>query len=138
MSLPSTSMPAIRPPTGDYSGEQLERYARNPNVTESDKVSEAARQFEAVLVRQILSAARKTVIHSGLEKESATTEIYKDMINSQLAEAITGAGGLGLARSLELQVRRPNQDGDKQETAPEGDQRSVNGHLHNGFRARHD
>lgn len=138
MSLSAIQLPKIRPVEGDFSGEALQRYARNPNVTESEKVAEASRQFEAVLLRQILSAARKTVIRSDLEKESAATDIYHDMINSQLADAITGAGGLGLARSLQLQVKRPSQPMDEKETVPEGDLRSVTGFTHDGFRARHD
>jgi len=129
---------AIRPVTGDLSGQSLERYAKNPNVPESEKVAEAARQFEAVLVRQILTAARKTVIQSGLERETAATGIYQDMINAQLAEAITGSGGLGLARSLQVQFHRPTPAEDVKETVPEGDLRSVTGFTHDGFRARHD
>ncbi len=133
---------AARPITGDLTGEALAQYARNPRVTEAEKVEEASRQFEAVLVRQILSAARKTVIHSGLESESAVTGIYQDMINSQLSDAITGAGGLGLARSLQLQVGRPTQEKEKESdsepAAPLGDPRSMRGITHDGYQVRHD
>lgn len=138
MNTAAVHFSSIRPPSGDFSGEGLERYAKNPNVTESEKIGEAARQFEAVLVRQILSAARKTVIRSGLEQESAATDIYQDMVNAQLAEAITGSGGLGLARSLQVQFHRPSKAEDEKETVPEGDLRSVTGFTHDGFRARHD
>jgi flagellar protein FlgJ len=138
MSFTAIQTPNIRPITGDFSGEGLARFARNPQVSESDKIAEASRQFEAVLLRQILSAARKTVIRSGLEQESAASDMYQDMINAHLADAITGAGGLGLARSLQLQVNRPSQPLDEQETVPEGDLRSVTGFTHDGYRARHD
>ena len=138
MNSAAVHLSSIRPPSADFSGEGLQRYAKNPNVTESEKIGEAARQFVAVLVRQILSAARKTVIRSGLEQESAATDIYQDMVNAQLAEAITGSGGLWLARSLQVQFRRPNAAEDEKETVPEGDLRSVTGFTHDGFRARHD
>ena len=138
MSFTAIQAPNIRPISGDLTGEGLERYARNPHVSESDKIAEASRQFEAVLLRQIISAARKPVIRSGLEQESAASGVYQDMINAHLADAITGAGGLGLARSLQLQVNRPSQPLDDQETAPEGDLRSVTGFTHDGYRARHD
>ncbi|MGE3309190.1 MAG: rod-binding protein [Limisphaerales bacterium] len=147
-------LPATRPPSGDLTGEALAEYARNPRVSQSEKVAEASRQFEAVLVRQILSAARKTVIHSGLENESAAHGIYQDMINSQLADAITGAGGLGLARSLQVQVGRPARELEAESeagkqtgtqkatdftpTAPLGDLRSVTGFTHDGYQVRHD
>jgi len=138
MSFTAIQTPNIRPISGDLTGEGLERYARNPHVSESDKIAEASRQFEAVLLRQILSEARKTVIRSGMEQESSATDVYQDMINAHLADAITGAGGLGLARSLQLQVNRPSQPLDDQETVPEGDLRSVTGFTHDGFQARHD
>jgi flagellar protein FlgJ len=138
MSFTAIQASDIRPITGDLTGEGLARFARNPKVSESDKIAEASRQFEAVLLRQILSAARKTVIRSGLEQESAASDMYQDMINAHLADAITGAGGLGLARSLQLQVNRPSQPLDEQETVPEGDLRSVTGFTHDGYRARHD
>ncbi|MBL9127867.1 MAG: rod-binding protein [Verrucomicrobiales bacterium] len=139
MNPAAVHLSGIRPPTGDLTGEALARYARNTHVAESEKIGEAARQFEAVLVRQILSAARKTVIRSGLEQESAATDIYRDMVNAQLAEAITGSGGLGLARSLQVQFQRPTRAVDvTQETAPEGDARSLTGFTHDGLRARHD
>ena len=32
----------------------LDQLARNPNISQKDKVGEACRQFEAVLLRQIL------------------------------------------------------------------------------------
>ncbi len=138
MNLSSVQFSGIQPVSSDLTGESLEKYSRNPNVSEADKVTEASRQFEAILVRQILGAARKSVISSGLERESAETGMYQDMVNAQLAEAITQSGGLGLARSLHIQVTRPTHTVNEKETVPEGDLRSVPGSSHNAFRARHD
>ncbi len=84
----------------------LEQLARNSNVSEQDKVGEACRQFEAVLLRQILSEARKTVIAGGEEQDPTTDGIYDDMINNQLADGISHSGSFGLAKSLETQLGR--------------------------------
>jgi flagellar protein FlgJ len=81
----------------------FDRLAANPNVSQQDKVKEASRQFEAVLLRQMLSEARKTVIESG-KKDSNETEIYNDMINTQLADSISRSGAFGLAKSLDSQL----------------------------------
>lgn len=89
---------------GDTSS--LERLERNPCVSESEKANEASRQFESLLLRQILTAARKTVIHSDLETKSTATDIYQDLVNSQLADAISQSGTFGLARSLQVQLGR--------------------------------
>jgi flagellar biosynthesis/type III secretory pathway chaperone len=42
----------------------LEQLAKNPKLSESEKIAELSRQFEAVLLRQILGEAQKSVIRS--------------------------------------------------------------------------
>ncbi len=82
----------------------LEKLASNPNVSDADKVGQACRQFEAVFLRQIFQEARKTVISSSLNHDSAISGIYGDMVNSQLAESVSRSGTFGLARSLQAQM----------------------------------
>ena len=84
----------------------LEQLAGNPNVSQRDKVDQACKQFEAVLLRQILGEARKTVISSGGENDPTVSGIYNDMITSQLADSISRSGTFGLAKSLESQLVR--------------------------------
>jgi flagellar protein FlgJ len=82
----------------------FEQLAANPNVSQEEKVKEAARQFEAVLLRQILSEARKPVIKSSEDDDSNENDIYNDMINNQMADSISRSGAFGLAKSLESQL----------------------------------
>jgi flagellar protein FlgJ len=82
----------------------FDQLAKNPNVSKADKVKEACRQFEAVLMRQILQEARKTVIHSSTHHDSNAAGIYDDMVNNQVADNITHSGGFGLAKSLQAQL----------------------------------
>jgi flagellar protein FlgJ len=83
----------------------IERLESNPRLTEEQKIAEASRQFEAVLLRQIISAARRTVIESDFESRSTASDIYEDMVNYSLAEAISQSGAFGVARALEAQLR---------------------------------
>jgi Rod binding domain-containing protein len=39
--------------------------------------------------------------------ESAATSAYRDMLPGIMADAVTGAGGIGLARDLYTSMRRP-------------------------------
>jgi flagellar protein FlgJ len=82
----------------------LEQLATNPNVSQQEKVQEASRQFEAVLLRQILSEARKTVVSSSANSKSSSAGIYDDMINNQMADSISRSGSFGLAKSLQTQL----------------------------------
>ena len=84
----------------------IEDLAGNKLLTEQQKLEEASRQFEAVMLRQILGQGRKTVFRSKFNQESMTSGIYQDMVTSQLADGISRSGGLGLARSLETQLTR--------------------------------
>jgi flagellar protein FlgJ len=85
----------------------IEQLARNPNVSQREKITETCKQFEAVLLRQILGEARKTVIASGDDdKDPTVTGIYNDMVTNQLADSISRSGTFGLAKSLEAQLVR--------------------------------
>jgi Rod binding domain-containing protein len=91
-------------PKIDTAHMSLESLATNRAIPDKEKVAEVSRQFEAVLLRQILQDIRKPVL--GSEPESTTTSIYSDMINNQLAESISASGEFGLARSLQTQLSR--------------------------------
>ncbi|HEY0455755.1 MAG TPA: rod-binding protein [Verrucomicrobiae bacterium] len=84
----------------------LEQLAKNTSLTEDEKVSELSRQFEAVLLRQILSDVRKTVISSKLTPQSPGSDIYSDMTTTQLADCISKSGSFGFAKSLEHELSR--------------------------------
>lgn len=80
----------------------LESLAGNSNIPEADKIAEVSRQFEAVLLRQILQEARKT--DSGSAKGSLSSDVYTDMINQQIADSVSRSGAFGLGKSLQGQL----------------------------------
>jgi Rod binding domain-containing protein len=84
---------------------QIENLAGNSRVTEEQKVAEVSRQFEAVMLRQILGEATKKMFATDGESESSTTGIYQDMITNALADSISKSGEFGLARSLAKQLK---------------------------------
>jgi Rod binding domain-containing protein len=62
----------------------LERLAGNSALSEAQKVGEVARQFESILVKKILTEARKGVLDEGLGE----------------------SGMMGLAHSLQAELTR--------------------------------
>lgn len=82
----------------------FEKIADNRALSERQKIAEASRQFEAVLLRQILGEARKPVFESKLTSKSAVNAIYDDMVTAQLADSISQSGEFGLARTLAVQL----------------------------------
>jgi Rod binding domain-containing protein len=93
-------------PKIDSSGISIEQLSKNPKLSEAEKIAELSRQFEAVLLRQILHESQKTVIKSSLTDESAASGIYQDMITNQLADSISKSGSFGLAKSLQHELTR--------------------------------
>lgn len=98
-------IPAIQPHVNaaDIPLEQLEG---NSQLTEPQKVEELGRQFEAVLVRQILAEAQKTMFKSKYTDDSTTSSIYRDMTAQQLADQISRSGALGLGRTLSKELTK--------------------------------
>jgi flagellar protein FlgJ len=86
----------------DLTPEQL---VGSKAVAEQDKIAEASRQFEAVLLRQVLADAQKPVIRSAMVKDSTSASIYRDLITNQLADSISKSGSFGLAKVLEPQLQ---------------------------------
>lgn len=90
---PSTLLAAT--PHGDGSSELQGR-----------SVEEVAREFEAMLVTQMISAMRKTVGESGLLQASPHRKVFDGVFDNQLAKSLVDGGGLGLAESLASQLRK--------------------------------
>jgi Rod binding domain-containing protein len=99
------TVPALKP-IAHAADLPLEKLAGNTHVPEREKVSELCRQFEAVLLRQILREANKTVIRSEFKRDTAVNGIYQDMLNGHLADCISRSGTLRFAESLEKDLTR--------------------------------
>jgi len=82
----------------------LQDLAANKNISDADKVAEVSRQFEAVLLRQILQESRKSCVSPSSSADATTSGIYDDMINNQLADSISRSGSFGLAKSLQREL----------------------------------
>ena len=95
-------------PSIDASTIAPERLAKNPKLTEQQKIAEASRQFEAILLKQVLESSQKTVIKSKLNEESTSSGIYHDMVTTQLADSISKSGKFGLSQTFEHQLDRPH------------------------------
>lgn len=85
----------------------LDRLAANPALSEQEKIAEASRQFEAVLLRQILTEAQKTHFKSKFTDDSFAGGVYRDLTTQHLADAMSRNGSFGLAQSLAQQLNRP-------------------------------
>ncbi len=78
--------------------------ARKPDA---EALREAAEDFEALFVRQLLATMRRTVPEGDAELRGPGMDIYEGMLDAQFAEHIAGSGrGLGLADMLMRQFEK--------------------------------
>jgi Rod binding domain-containing protein len=94
--------------SNDVGGQSIESLARNPTVSEKDKLRRATQEFEAYLLRTYLAEARKPVVSSKCNPDSGSSDIYQSLITGQLADGISRSGTLGLSTLLQQQIERQN------------------------------
>lgn len=70
------------------------------HIDEQAKLREAGRQFEAVLVRQMLKETMKPVFGGLMQGSGSGQKIYQDMVTESLAEALTQNTGFGFTSAL--------------------------------------
>ena len=100
-------VPSINPHTKVNPADiPLEKLSTSKALTEEQKTSEMTRQFEAVLVRQILNEAQKPTFKSKYASTGVSSAIYQDMMVNQLADRISSSRTVGLSQELEKQVSR--------------------------------
>ena len=84
-----------------------ESLAGNQSLSEHQKIAEASRQFEAMLLRQILSETQKPVIKSEFSDNSTAAGIYQDLATNQMADSMSKSGTFGFAQVFDRQLDRP-------------------------------
>ncbi len=77
-----------------------------PNASAREKLHEAAQQFEAIFVRQMLAAARKTSFDEVGVFSGQALQTFRQMQDEHFAEIAAKTGTLGLAAVLEAQMAR--------------------------------
>ena len=77
----------------------------NPSSKGSGHTSaEAAKQFEALLVQEMLKSMWQTVPEGGLISGSNEEKQYRDMFNEQLALTIASGKGVGIKEVIQKDI----------------------------------
>jgi peptidoglycan hydrolase FlgJ len=99
----SNSLPnAFKAPNGS---------ADNTKEAKDTKLRNACADFEAIMLRQLLSAMRKTVPQSGIINDSHAREMYQSMQDEQLANTMAHGKGMGFGEALYQQIARQTGQG---------------------------
>lgn len=80
--------------------------ATSPTQTDRQKLSAVAKQFEAIFMRQMLSAARKTDFGGDQLFGSQALGTFNQMQDEHFADVTAQTGALGFASIIEAQMAR--------------------------------
>ena len=69
------------------------------------KLREAANEFEAIFIQQMLKTMRKTSLESDFIKKSEGEKIFRSMLDEQYAIISAKSGSLGLGEMIFQQLR---------------------------------
>ena len=97
------NIPPIQSPI-DTSKIPIEQLAGNKNLTQQQKVHEASREFEVIMLQQMLSEMQKPVITSEFTDDSTAGDIYQGYVTNALAESMSKSGSVGFAKIFEQQL----------------------------------
>ncbi|MCK9541968.1 MAG: rod-binding protein [Novosphingobium sp.] len=84
---------------------------RSQAPSEHEKLADAARRFEAIFVRQMLAAARKTSFDEEGLFSGEAMNAFRQMQDERFADIAAERGSFGLGRMIEAHLARlvPNE-----------------------------
>jgi flagellar protein FlgJ len=75
-----------------------------PTVDKSSELYKVCQDFEALFIKQMLNAMRKTVEKNGLLDGGMSEDIFEDMLYDEYAKKMAQTAQFGLAETMYLQV----------------------------------
>ncbi|MCB0405763.1 MAG: rod-binding protein [Bdellovibrionales bacterium] len=81
---------------------KIEAPVVTPAVSEKDKagLQAVSRQFESLLVNQLVKTMRETVGHDGVIPQGQAEKVYQSMLDTEYAKQISETGSMGLGDML--------------------------------------
>ena len=77
------------------------------DATDKQKLKEAAGEFEAIFVKQMLDTMRKTLHkEDNLVEGGMAEDIFEDMLYTEYSRVMAKAGDFGIARAITSQYER--------------------------------
>ncbi|MDX9835836.1 MAG: rod-binding protein [Desulfobulbus sp.] len=69
-------------------------------------LKKSCQEFEAIFIQSLFKEMRKTVPEGGLFPRSTATEMYRDMLDQEVAKKVAERQSIGLAEQMYRQMER--------------------------------
>lgn len=89
------------PPTNSF---PLKKIGLTADTTKETELKKACKNFEAIILQQMLTAMRKSVPKDSLMNSDFSQDMYQSMYDEGLAKEISSGRGVGLADTLYQQL----------------------------------
>ena len=83
---------------------QLNKIPQVKNISEETKLREAANDFEAIFIQQMLKTMRKTSLESNFIPKSEGEKYFRSMLDEHYAQLTAKSGSLGLGDMIFKQL----------------------------------
>jgi len=84
--------------------EGLQRMLHSKTIDEKAKIGEVSRQFEAVMLRQVLEKSLEPMFEGIMDENGSAFSMARYFWTDSLADEITKGGGLGMSTVLQAQL----------------------------------
>ena len=82
----------------------LKKIGQSTDTVKETELKKACKNFEAIILQQMLTAMRKSVPKEGLLESGYAQDMYQSMYDEGLAKEMANGKGIGLADSLYHQL----------------------------------
>lgn len=86
----------------------FKKIGQTADTSKENDLKKACTDFEAIILKQLLTAMRNTVPKGGLMDGGYAQEMYQSMYDEGLANDMASGKGIGLADALYKQLSGPN------------------------------
>lgn len=88
----------------------LQKTATSADENKGQILEKACKDFEGIILKQMLTTMRKSIPESGLFNSSFATETYQSMSDDQLAQSLANSNrnGMGFGEALYRQLSGQN------------------------------
>ena len=83
---------------------QTKNLPRTKDISDDKKLREAANEFEAIFVQQLLKTMRKTSLETNLIPKSEGEKVFQSMLDEHYSKVMAKSGSLGLGEMIYKQL----------------------------------
>ncbi len=87
-------------------------------MTDKGKLESAAKELEAVVLTQLMATMRQTIPEGGLLEKSASEELFRSLLDGEIARSMSEKSPFGLADSIVKEFENRFKEADAPTEAP--------------------